>query len=93
MNDDPEVRLGWKFLSLNDRRFLPAVRVHDHAYREGSGAQRSGLTRAECDEIFLEMCLRLAVDADPVRAFAARRRAYFYYRVVRMFGAFLWEGK
>jgi len=88
MEDDPSVRLGWKFLSVSDKRFMPACQIHDWAYRAESDSQKTGMTRIEVDDRFLEHCLLLAKDD-----WWAKRRAYFYYRCVRLFGAPLWEGK
>jgi len=88
MKDDPSMRLGYKWLSVSDKRFMGAMHVHDWAYRAGSAAQKSEMTRKEVDDRFLEMCLRAAGDD-----WWARRRAYFYYRCVRLFGGFLWENK
>jgi len=88
MQDDPSMRLGWRWLSVSDKRFKPAMYVHDTAYLSGSAAQRSGMTRKEVDDIFLRMALIAAGKDVP-----ARMRARFYYRCVRLFGSPLWEGK
>jgi len=61
MEDDPKMRMGWKWLSVSDKRFHNAMRVHDWSYRFGSAAQSTGMTRKEVDYIFLRMCLIAAV--------------------------------
>lgn len=88
MEDDPKFRIGYKIFSVSDKRFNGAARWHDHAYRAGSDAQLTGMTRKEVDDRFLQHCLDLAADD-----WFARRRAYVYYALVRMFGGPLWEGK
>lgn len=88
MKDDPNYRMGYGLLSVSDKRFKPAMYFHDWAYRAGSDAQLTGMTRKEIDDRFLEMMLSAASDD-----WVARRRAWFYYRVVRAFGGLFWEGK
>lgn len=87
MEDDPSMRLGYRWLSVSDKRFKQAMFIHDWAYRANSDAQLTGMTRGEVDDVFLEMCLKAAEDD-----WWAKRRAYFYYRCVRLFGGPLWEG-
>jgi len=88
LDDDPSFRLGYKWLSVSDKRFTGALHIHDWAYRSQSHAQESGMTRKEVDDRFLEMCLRAAKDD-----WWAKRRAYFYYRCCRIFGGALWENE
>lgn len=88
MKDDPSYRLGYGLFSVSDKRFKPAMYFHDFAYRADSYAQKSGMTRKEIDDRFLEMMLAAASDS-----WIARRRAYFYYNTVRVFGGIFWEGE
>lgn len=88
MQDDNSYRMGYKFLSVSDMRFRPAMYWHDFSYKAGSDCQRSGMTRKEVDDRFLQHCLDLAAND-----WFARRRAYVYYAIVRAFGGPLWEGK
>lgn len=88
MKDDQTFRMGYGIFSVSDKRFKPAMYFHDWAYRAGSDAQLTGMTRKEVDDRFLQHCLDLAAND-----WFARRRAYAYYALVRLFGGPLWEGK
>lgn len=52
MKDDPQYRIGYGLFVVSDKRFEAAARVHDHAYRNGSDSQWSGMTRKEIDDRF-----------------------------------------
>lgn len=67
--------------------FYPACKWHDATYTFGSWHQ-SQLSRKIIDLQFYRQMLVIAGDNVGLRI-----RAWFYYRLARIFGARLWEGK
>jgi hypothetical protein len=105
MKEDKETGLGYGPFKVKDRVFEPFGRVHDYGYTAGSESQES-MTREEFDEQtvynFGEHLARAEYLRDLTRKQKARawieyqvRRArlFFYYRLVQIFGRYLWEGK
>ncbi len=105
MKDDKETGLGYGLFKVRDRVFEPFARVHDYGYEAGSESQRT-MSREEFDEQtvynFGEHLARSEYLRDLTRKQKARAwieyqvrrvRLLIYYRLVKLFGGALWEGK
>ncbi len=73
------------FSTDSDDPFSAACEWHDLQYRRKED-KKSILSRKRVDEQFLKQMLEIAGDSWKLKA-----KAYFYYRVARLFGGPLWK--